>query len=131
MWHLELTGEETYAVTAHVKTGQSGPELIAFDFVERRGRPDHEGMFPMEGAPGKGEKASFSVNLAGAIRKAQLDFVTKDGQTIVTASMTRSGDNDYSGRCVVPATPFRVAVRGTDAQGAHFQRFESRMREPR
>jgi von Willebrand factor A domain-containing protein 7 len=130
-WHLELTGEGTYAVTAHVKTGRSGLELVAFDFVELGGRPGHEGMFPIEGAPHKGEKVSFRVNLSGAVREARLDFVTKDGETIGTAPMTLSDDGDYSGQCIVPASPFRVAIRGTDAQGARFQRFESRMREPR
>lgn len=131
IWHLELTGEGTYAVTAHVKTGDSGIELVAFDFVEPGGRPGHEGMFPIKDAPRKGEKVSFSVNLPGAIREARLDFVTKDGETISTAPMTRSGDSDYSGQCIVPASPFRIAIRGIDAQGSRFQRFESRMREPR
>src|SRR5712691_13151961 len=82
VWRLELTGAGAYAVTAHVKPGKSGPELVGFDFVEPGGRPGHEGMFPIKRAVHAGESLTCRIALSGSVKQAELDFVTRDGSLI-------------------------------------------------
>jgi hypothetical protein len=128
IWHLELQGAGTYAVTAHVKPGDGGPELINFAFVEPGGRPGHEGMFPVKRSVRAGESLACRVVLSGSIEQAELAFVTKDGSPIGTTPIAATSEGEYAGRCTIPDGPFRVVVRGVDAKGARFQRIESRLR---
>ena len=122
IWHLELHGAGTYAVTAHVKPGDDGPELIRFAFVEPGGRPGHEGMFPVKRPVHAGESLACEVSLSGSIREAELVFVTREGSFI--------GINPITGPCTVPKVPFRAMVRGIDSTGATFQRIESPLHTP-
>src|SRR5712691_13007446 len=130
VWRLELTGAGAYAVTAHVKPGKSGPELVGFDFVEPGGRPGHEGMFPIKRAVHAGESLTCRIVLSGSVNQAELDFVTKDGSFISTTPIVATADGEYAGRCSIPATAFRVLVRAVDASGVRFQRIESPLRNP-
>jgi len=122
IWHLELHGAGTYAMTAHVKPGDDGPELVNFAFVEPGGRPGHEGMFPVKRPVHAGESLRCEVSLSGSIKEAELAFVTRDGSLI--------GVTPITGPCTVPRVPFRIVVRGIDSTGAAFQRTESRLRTP-
>jgi hypothetical protein len=117
IWHLELQGAGTYAVTAHVKRGDGSPELINFAFVETGGRR-------------AGESLACRVALSGLIEQAELAFVTKDGSPIGNTPITANSEGEYAGRCTIPDGPFRVVVRGVDAKGARFQRIESPLRYP-
>jgi len=123
IWRLELHGAGTYAVTAHVKPADDGPELIRFAFVEAGGRPGHEGMFPMKRPVRAGESLSCEVSLSGSV-KTEVAFVTRDGSVIATAPVT----NEQIRECTVPDVPFRAMLRGVDANGAAFQRIESALR---
>ncbi len=129
LWQLEVDGAGTYAVTAHVRGADSGPDFDRFRFVERGGRPGHEGLFPIERALRGGESLDCQLSLSGAVRDLELAFVSKEGSPLGTVTLTPSGDGEYSGRCTVPKTPFRALVRGTDAAGARFQRVESHLRD--
>jgi hypothetical protein len=128
IWRLELHGAGTYAVTAHVKPGDDGPQFDSFNFVEPGGRPGHEGMFPVKRAVHAGESLACEVALSGTIKEAELAFVTGDGFLIGTTPITPVSTGQYTGRCTIPRIPFRVAVRGIDSNGAAFQRIESRLR---
>lgn len=130
MWRLELQGAGTYAVTAHVKPADEGPELIRFAFVEPGGRPGHEGMFPLKRSLQAGESLACEVSLSGSVKDAELLFVTRDASLISNTAITRTAAGEYVGHCTVPDVPFRVAIRGTDGSGAAFQRTESPLHTP-
>jgi len=122
IWHLELQGAGTCAVTAHVKPADDGPELVKFAFVEPGGRPGHEGMFPVKRPVHAGESLTCEVSLSGSIREAELAFVTRDGSLI--------GITPITGPCTIPKVSFRIVIRGIDSNGAAFQRIESPLRTP-
>jgi hypothetical protein len=130
VWHLELHGAGTYAVTAHVKPADEGPELIKFAFVEPGGRPGHEGMFPVKRPLIAGESLACEVSLSGSIKEAELLFFKRDGSLIGVTPIAPASAGEYAGRCAVPDVPFRAAIRASDAGGAAFQRIESRLHTP-
>ena len=94
IWKLELTGTGTFSVSAHVRPGDDGPQL---DSV----------------------RSPCVVELSGAVREQQVEFVARDGATIGRA---------VAERCTVPKEPFRVAVSGVDASGRAFRRVERGLR---
>jgi hypothetical protein len=128
VWRLELDGAGTYAVTAHVKHGDNGPDFAGFEFVEPGGRPGHEGMFPVKRPIRVGESLACKVALAGSVKETELAFVTGDGSLIGTMAISAAGEGESIGRCTIPSIPFRVVVRGVDGRGMRFQRIESRLR---
>ncbi len=103
IWKLELTGAGTFAVTAHVKPGADGPQLVD--------------VYP-----------PCTVEVSGAVQKLQLEFVAKDGAPIGRAALERSDDERYTARCKVPKEPYRIAVSGVDAAGRVFRRVERGLR---
>jgi hypothetical protein len=124
IWRLELHGAGMYAVTAHVKPADDGPDLIKFAFVEPGGRPGHEGMFPVKRALTASESLACEVSVSGPIKEVELLFVARDGSLIRVTPITAS-DGEYIGHCTVPDVPFRAAIRGKDSNGTAFQRIES------
>jgi protein-disulfide isomerase len=130
IWHLELHGAGTYAVTAHVKSANNGPDLIRFAFVEPGGRPGHEGMFPVKRTLVASESLACEVSVSGPIKEMELLFVARDGSLIRATPIKQSAESDYVGQCTVPDVPFRAAIRGKDSNGAAFQRIESPLRAP-
>lgn len=126
IWRLELHGAGTYAVTAHVKSADHGPDLIRFAFVEPGGRPGHEGMFPVKRALMASESLACEVSLSGSIKEGELLFVARDGSPISATPIP----GESIGHCTVPDVPFRAAIRGKDSNGAAFQRMESALRTP-
>jgi hypothetical protein len=107
IWKLELHGEGLFCVTAHVDPG-SGPQLGVVEVKEK----------------------SCSVALSAKATDAELHVVAKDGSILSRVPLDASGDGRYSGRCVDPGEPFRLAVRGLDSTGTLFQRVEKPLRDP-
>jgi hypothetical protein len=107
VWHLEIDGAGMFAVTAHVRGADDGPDLDRFQI----------------------DAANCEVSLSGTARDVQLAFVSKDGSTIDAIPLTRTSDGEYMARCTIPKVPFRALVRGIDRNGARFQRIESHLRE--
>jgi hypothetical protein len=128
LWRLEMTGAGPFCVTAHVKPGAEGPELIAFDFVEKGGRPGHEGMFPVKRPLRAAERLACELSLSGTVKEIHASFVTKDGSPIQEFELHPIEREQYAGDCVVPRTPFRVAVTGVDANGKPFRRIDRPLR---
>ena len=67
---------------------------------------------------GKIDASSCEVSVSGSVKDVQVMFVGRDGSLIRIAG---------SGDCTLPDLPFRVAIRGTDSNGAAFQRIESHL----
>ena len=134
-WRIDFEGAGLYSVSAHVRPSaqDSAPQLVDFDFVELGGRPGHEGLFPIQRPPGKGESIACTMSLGGANSGVQLFFVTGDNRPISMVPMDADPGNSqqFLGRCVVPAQPFRVRVSGRDTMGQLFQRMASPLQTPR
>jgi von Willebrand factor A domain-containing protein 7 len=122
-WRLELDAQGLYSVSAHVRTDAA--QLTSAEFVERRGRPGHEGLFPVERPPSAGATALCRIRFDGA-SDAQVAFYRRDGTLI--ASKPPGADGITS--CEVPHEPFRFGVIARDASGYLVQRMDRPLREP-
>lgn len=134
IWHLELRGVGLYSVSATIAPAHDGsaPAFDRLEFVEMGGRPGHEGWFPIQREPRKGETLECSVHPDGSFSAPEFSYVAVDGSALGQAELRREENGgDYYGRCVLPSTPFRVRVTGLDAQGRRFQRIESGLHTPR
>ncbi len=129
-WRLELEGAGTFAVTSHVTPRRGGIELISAEFVERRGRPGHEGLFPVELVPRGGVSAICRIHLGGDARNVRLAFFRRDATLISSVPIAAAEDGEYIGRCEVPGEAFRFGVTGTDDDGLAFRRMDRALREP-
>src|SRR4051794_39848046 len=59
-------------------------ELYDFQFVSMRGRPGHEGYFPLQASPVAGSDAVARVRLIGPVQTAQITFVAEDGSALLS-----------------------------------------------
>lgn len=128
-WKLELSGAGLYSISAKLNAGTDAPSLDSFEFVERKGRPGHEGLFPIERLPKKGETLLAQGDLSGTISKVSFSFVAGDGTPIGRCPLALQ-EGEWLGSCIVPDRPFRVAVSGLDAGGKPFRRITSGLITP-
>jgi hypothetical protein len=133
-WRLEVDGVGMYSISAHVRPAASpdAPAIGDFAFVEMRGRPGHEGWFPVEREPRAGETVECEVEVRGRATDVQVATVTGDGRPLGVLPMAEPDDRPgtWFGRCTVPDRPFRVVVTGRDAHGQPFRRIERGLRTP-
>ena len=133
VWKLELTGLGMSTVTARVKPAgdRAAPGFDSFELVEMRGRPGHEGWFPIKRNVKKGETIDCKATLSGSVFGAVFELIARDGSVIAAVPMKPVGsDGDYHARCAIPSSPFRVSVSGRDAAGAPFRRIGPGVRTP-
>jgi von Willebrand factor A domain-containing protein 7 len=128
-WRAEITGTGRYWLEAQA---QSDIFFISAEFVERGGRPGHEGLFRIQGEPVTGTPAMLEVSLpASAMGTNEFYFVTEEGQTVQKVQMQIvNSDRDslqFVGTVDLPAQPFRVALKGSDSNGKQYQRFFSNL----
>lgn len=128
-WKIELTGAGLYSISVRVRPGHDAPSLDGFEFVEQRGRPGHEGLFPLERTPVAGESLDARASLSGSVARAEFSFVAPDGTVLGACVMKRDG-GEWLGRCAVPSSAFRVVVTGEDRGGRRFRRVEVGLVEP-
>ena len=133
-WRLEFDGAGTYSISAHVRPSDSpdAPYVDDLDFVEMRGRPAHEGWFPITREPRAGETIECEVEVRGLVTQVQVATVTADGRPLGVLPMAEQADSPgtWFGRCTVPDRSFRVVVTGRDAWGKSFRRIERGLRMP-
>ncbi|MBZ5556408.1 MAG: hypothetical protein LAO77_03930 [Acidobacteriia bacterium] len=123
-WQLQIAGAGDLSASV---MGNSALELADFNFVERRGRPEHEGLFPINGQPVLGTTQIGRATMSGDFSNAQFELVSPAGATLQAITLTAGTDPDaaadeFVGNVDLPAAPFRVSVRGTDANGFAFVR---------
>jgi len=128
-WKLELVGAGLYSISAKLTAGTDTPSLDSFEFVERKGRPGHEGLFPIGRAPKRGETLTALGALSGEVSKVSFSFVARDGTQIARCPLELQ-DGEWLGSCKVPDQSFRVAVSGVDTAGKPFRRIESGLVTP-
>ena len=130
LWRIELDGEGLFAVTAHVRLAANGAQLIGARFVEQRGRPGHEGLFPVEKAPAPGVEALCRVHIGGNVRELQLVFFRRDGSPISSVPMPATSDGESVAPCKVPREPYRFGLTAKDGDGHALQRIDRPLLEP-
>lgn len=133
MWQADLDGAGWFSLSA--RTGAKPLGIIDFDFVERRGRPGHEGYFPITGEVRSGEDHVCRVVLSDPFEAVEFGLVSGEGDLLVALDLAL-GDPDgasdaFLGPCAVPARPFRLRVRGRDASGVEYQRMYSPLYTPK
>jgi len=121
-WSVQLGG--TGAFTLNV-SGESELDLDSFRFVERRGRPGHDGFFAIAGLPVSGQSSTVVGVLSGAPTSVNFELRRKDGTLLQALDLGHGpgeGDEEFSGALVPPDIPFLVYALGLDASGLPFQR---------
>lgn len=143
-WRFELQGAGRFSLS--VRSGKGGGRaaggqhsetisVIDFDFVELRGRPGHEGYFPIKGEVGAGEDRLCQVVLSGSVETADFEFVSAEGELLAGLDLALgnpdAASDEFLGPCVIPAQPYRLRVRGRDAWGVEYQRMYSPLYTPK
>jgi von Willebrand factor A domain-containing protein 7 len=124
-WRAEIAGTGTYWLTVQA---QSDIFFVSAEFVKRGGRPGHEGLFRIQGQPVAGTSAMLDVSLSGgATGTNEFYLVSEEGQTIQELQMHAVNSEEFVGSVDLPPQPFRVAVKGSDANGKQYQRFFSNL----
>jgi von Willebrand factor A domain-containing protein 7 len=134
IWRLQLAGEGLYSMSGSVQPGpdSDAPFVPRLAFVELRGRPGHEGLFPIEGEPPAGQWAQCSQTARGGIRQPRMRWVDAEGRPLGEPDLRQAEpDGDYRGRCLVPGVPFRTITTGVDDRGQRVQRIEPGLHSPR
>lgn len=123
-WRLEVGGSGRLSA---VVMGNSDLSLHSFRFVERRGRIEHEGLFPIKGQPLAGEEQMVTASLVGPFATTEFERWAPDATPIDTLPLIAGADEDaaddvFFGTLDPGADAFRVYARGTDGDGYPFQR---------
>ncbi len=128
-WRAEITGTGRYWIEAQA---QSDIYFVSVEFVNKGGRPGHEGLFRIQWQPVAGTLATLQASLsAGATKTTEFHLVTERGQTIQKLEMHAVNfDREFLelvGSVDLPNVPFRVAVTGRDSNDKQYQRFFSNL----
>ena len=122
-WTVRVAGKGMFFLVLQAKSELT---LDRVAFVEPGGRPGHEGLFPMKGAPRRGVAQKLEVEMSGAFRNPRFRFVTSAADLIqelpLEAQEGSSGEQSFLGDVTPSARQFRLAVSGQDGRGFPFQR---------
>lgn len=142
-WRIEARGAGSYSIAARylaerkklATRGLEAIDLIDFAFVEVRGRPGHEGLFPVEKPVRAGEERLCKITLSGGVREPVIEMISATGEVLgairLNVPTEEIGPDDFIGTCRIPKQPFRVRVRGEDRMGYPFQRLEVALISPK
>jgi len=133
-WSVSVAGQPR---GIHV-TSNSALEIVALDFVELRGRPDHQGYFPSAGLPTVGTAQAVAVELSQPIVEGKLELRSTSGDVLTAGPLLPrpgkdgKGNNDghYGVRVTPPSVPFVAYVTGKTLQGERFERSQMSLTEP-
>ena len=125
-WHVELTGKGRFWVEAQA---QSDIHFVDVEFVRAGGRPGHEGWFRIDGQPVAGRPATIRASLSPAgARTVEFYLADERGDAIQTLQLQPlNSTEEFLGTGDLPGMPFRIAVKGLDANGKQYQRFFARL----
>jgi hypothetical protein len=122
-WTVRVAGKGMFFLVLQAKTELT---LDRVAFVETGGRPGHEGLFPIKGAPKRGVAQKLEVELSGAFRAPAFRFVSSSAETIQDLALVpeenAGDDRSFLGDVTPRARQFRLAVSGVDSRGFPFQR---------
>ena len=118
LWSLRAQGSGLLFASVLAKGGLA---LDQARFVEWRGRPGHEGYFPMKGTPRLNAEAVLEVELSEAPAAVRFYLLGVDGALLEEVALRTQGDA-YRGKLRVRHRVFRLAVTGRDGEGYGFLR---------
>ena len=122
-WRVGVSGPGRFWLQVGAKTEIF---LVSTQFVKVGGRPGHEGLFRIDGQPLAGTPATLRLTLSGPVDNAEFSLVALDGDVIGSVALREespsSDTREYAGTFALPPRPFRVAVRGANANGQRYQR---------
>ena len=128
-WVAEITGTGRFWMEVQA---QSDIYFVGVEFLERGGRPGHEGLFRIQGQPVAGTSATLQVSVsARATKSTEFYLFTEQGRAIQKLQMQAVNSDrevlEFVGSVDLPSVPFRVAVIGLDSNGKRYQRFFSNL----
>jgi len=122
-WTVRVAGKGMFFLVLQAKSELT---LDRVAFVEPGGRPGHEGLFPIKGAPRRGVAQKMEVEMSGAFRNPRFRFVSSAAELIqelpLEAQEDSGGEHAFLGDVTPRARQFRLAVSGEDGRGFPFQR---------
>ena len=102
VWRVKLSGTGYFSAIAQGKSDISfAPQQVV--------------------APKSGQEQSLIAYLSGPVATAAFRILARNGAVLNTVSMTQAS-SEFAGSFTPPAEPFRIAVEGTDTQGAAYRR---------
>jgi hypothetical protein len=128
-WRAELNGSGRYWLQAEA---QSDIYFISVEFVEKGGRPGHEGMFKIAGQPVQMTPADLQAHVSAEETKTlEFSLVSERGEFVQKLQMQPINSDrsfyELAGKLDLPNAPFRVAMRGRDKNDKPYQRFFSNL----
>lgn len=121
-WKVEVEGYGPFTATVQ---GNSSIDIARFDFVEPGG-DIHGGFERIPGQPFVGTSNLGEATLIGPYATAEFNFVDEGGRVLAPIALATefptANPEHFLGTTSLPAVPFRVAVRGTDSDGASYNR---------
>ena len=116
-------GSVRYKIVGDNRSRYEPVKFRRFQFVEWKGRRDHENFFPIAGMPTSGMEQVAEATVFSA-DSAVFRLVTPSGQEIQKLDLRR-GPGRYSsprylGAVMPPDQPFQVAVSGVDVKGVPY-----------
>ena len=119
-WRVRIAGQGMYFVVAEAKSTLALDEVR---FVEQRGRPGHEGWFPVNRPPRLNVEQMLELALSGPVRDANFFLVSSSAERIQDLDLpAASEDGNYLGPVTPRAKSFRIVVQGRDENDWPFQR---------
>jgi von Willebrand factor A domain-containing protein 7 len=128
-WRAEITGTGRFWMEVQA---QSDIYFVGAEFVERGGRPGHEGLFRIQGQPVAGTSSTLQVSVsARATKSTEFYLVNEQGEAIQKLQMQAVNSDpevlEFVGSVDLPSVSFRVAMKGRDSNGKQYQRFFSNL----
>ncbi len=119
-WRVRIAGQGMYFVVAEVKSELALDEVR---FVERKGRPGHEGWFPTNRPPARNVEQILEVSLSGPAKEVKFSMISSGGELLRELELPAvSEDGQYLGPVTPRSRSFRLRVQGRDGNDWPFQR---------
>lgn len=116
-WKVTLVGAGDSSVVADAA---SPIAFHTFNFVANTG-DIHGGFSPIDGQPVLGSSPIADAFLIGSVNNPTFKFIDDAGNPLgempLSLNYPKAAENHYMGNVSPPATSFRVALQGTDANG--------------
>jgi hypothetical protein len=126
-WKVTVSGRGLFFLVVQARTSLT---LGTARFVAPGGRPGHDGLFPLKGAPPAGSARLLEVDLHGTAREVKFRFVSSQAEVLQDVALSPldggSGDDQaYVGEVTPKAAEYRLQVSGVDGKGFPFTRMHA------
>jgi hypothetical protein len=119
-WALRVSGSGIFFL---IVQGKTTLPLGRVQLVTRATGSENEAAVPTFESPRRGARQLVTVSLDGDATGVQARLVSATGAPLGPIALGPTGrDGDWMGAFTVPASPFRVVVSGTGADGRAFER---------